>query len=112
MQNQKKEGVDCDWASQVERWKHSGLNQSAYCRQEGISNKKFHYHLHRLKNEERKPELRFIEAKTVIKSSVITKQEPKTSIRLILPNGVQALIEDVAFDLLPQVLSLASHLSC
>ena len=112
MQNQMKEQVECGWATHVESWRQSGLSQSAYCRQEGINNKKFHYHLHRLRNEEYKPELTFIEAKPIIKSAVITKPGPKTSIRLILPNGVQARLDDVAFDLLPQVLSLASNLSC
>ena len=112
MQNQMKEQVECDWPRHVASWKQSSLSQSAYCRREGISNKKFHYHLHRLRNEEYKPELTFIEAKTVIKSAVITKPEPKASIRLIFPNGVQALLEDVAFDLLPQVFNLASNLSC
>ena len=112
MQNQMKEQVECGWATHVESWRQSGLSQSAYCRQEGISNKKFHYHLHRLRNEECKPELSFIEAKPIIKSAVTTKPEAKASIRLILPNGVQALLEDISFDLLPQVFGLASNLSC
>lgn len=101
-----------DWPKHVELWRQSGLSQSEYSRQAGISNKKFHYHLHRLKNSQKKRALRFIEATSVVKPALIKKAEPNTNIQLILPNGVQAVLKELEFDMLAQVLKIASHLSC
>lgn len=98
------------WPHQVESWKASGLSQSAYCRQAGISHKKFHYHMHRLKDGD-KPKLRFIEAQVAAKT-VVTQQERKVILRLILPNGVGVTLEDVSFDLVPQILEMARGLPC
>lgn len=104
--------VDRYWPNHVESWKKSGLSQSAYCRQVGISNKKFHYHMQRLKKDESKPALRFIEAQVAAKAVVDQKQKPKLSMRLILPNGVEAILEEVTFDLVPQMLEMARGLPC
>lgn len=100
------------WPKQVASWKESGLSQSAYCRQAGISNKRFHYHMQRLTKDEGKPALRFIEAKVALNPSVEQKQESKLAMHLALPNGVGVILEDVSFDLLPQVLKMAGGLSC
>lgn len=100
------------WPKQVASWKESGLSQSAYCRQVGINNKRFHYHMQRLTKDEGKPALRFIEAKVVLNPAVEQKQAPKPTMRLALPNGVVVILEEISFDLLPQVLKMAGGLAC
>jgi hypothetical protein len=92
------------WPKQVASWKESGLSQSAYCRQAGINNKRFHYHMQRLRKDEGKPALRFIEAMVALNPAVEQKQESKLTMHLALPNGVEVILEEVSFDLLPQVL--------
>lgn len=108
MEDQKKSRVEHDWQSHIEHWKQSGLSQSEYSRQAGISNKRFYYHAHRLKKAHEKAELSFIKASAVIQST----SEPPTRIRVILPNGVHAVFEELGFDALSQVLNIASQLSC
>lgn len=104
--------VDKDyWSRQVASWEASGLSQSAYCRQAGIGSKKFHYHMHRLKKETTKPALRFIEAAVAVKAVLPNKKESQVTMRLILPNGIEAIVEAVSFDLVPRVLEMARGLS-
>ena len=100
------------WPKQVASWKESGLSQSAYCRQAGISNKRFYYHMQRLTKDAGTPALRFIEAKVALNPAVEQKQESKFTMHLALPNGVGVILEKVSFDLLAQVLKMAGGLSC
>ena len=112
MQNQTKEAIATDWLFHIEGWKESGLSQSAYCRQVGINNKQFHYHLHRLSAREQPSALTFIKTQAVLKPVEQEKIESKTTVRLVLTNGVQVQFEDIVFGLVPQILKLASTLSC
>lgn len=112
MQNQTKEPIATDWQLHIEGWKRSGLSQSAYCRQVGINNKQFHYHLHRLSPREQPSTLTFIKTQAALKSVEPEQIESKTTVRLVLTNGVQVQLKDIVFGLVPQVLKLASTLLC
>jgi hypothetical protein len=68
--------------------------------------------MHRIAKDESKPALRFIEAKVALNPAVEQKQATKLTMHLALPNGVGIILEEVSFDLLPQVLKMARGLSC
>lgn len=112
MQNEAKEKSQACWESHIDKWGKSGLSQRAYCQQEEISHKRFYYHVHRLKNKESKSAMRFIEAKPALPLSISKSKESKIRLRLILPNGVQVALEELGFDVLPQVLAVASNMPC
>lgn len=112
MQDETKSAARVCWLSHIEQWNESGLSQRAYCQQAGISSRKFYYHAQRLKNKKNPPSLTFIKATLPEKLFSAKKEEPKGNIRLIFPNGVQAVLEDISLDRLPSIFTMASDLSC
>ena len=112
MQNQIKSKPDEYWPSHIESWRDSGLSQMAYCQQEALNYKTFHYHLRRLKAKASSPELTFIETKAVVQSALLKKAAQTLNMRLVLRNGVSIALDEMPANLLLQVLETASSISC
>ena len=75
---------ELDWPRHFERWRHSGLTQSEYCRQWGLSRHRFKYWRRKLAPSEvrrrRKRESGFVAVQ--VQASPV-----RASLTLTLPNG-------------------------
>lgn len=98
------------WAKQKAAWEESGLSQRKYCKQEGVCNRKFNYHIHRLIRHETKQEFKFIEAPL----SHLVKQPSKAEgrVRLEFPNQVVIVLELSAELTLSRAIEAAGAFRC
>lgn len=109
MQSKSKKVGQGFWERHSDAWKESGLDQRAYCEQEGIDYKSFIYRRNRLMRHLRKEAIHFIEARPI--PAVINS--PAQGLQLILPNGIRIGIgAEVGATLLQTVLAIASATSC
>lgn len=100
------------WEGQRAQWEKSGLSQRAFCKQERLSYRKFTYNLHKIRNTSDIPVLRFIEAKPMVRVEE-NKKALSCAMRLLLPNGVQVVLEEVDIDLgLSKVVKAAGSILC
>ena len=98
------------WEGQRAQWEKSGLSQRAFCTQEKLSYRKFTYNLHKIRNPGMAPVLRFIEANPVVRVEE-NKKALSCAMRLVLPNGVQVVLEKVDIDLgFSQVIKAAGNI--
>jgi hypothetical protein len=97
------------WKAHSAGWKASGLNQEAYCKQEGISFRSFLYQHNRLVNQPKEPVINFVKAKPELAPA--NSQMPV--LQLQLPNGVKiSIASEVNAALLQTVLTIAGDLPC
>ena len=97
------------WQEHSEAWKASGITKQAYCKQVGISYRRFIYQHNRLLIQTKKGSLNFIEAKA--ESAVISS--PASGLQMMLPNGIRINIgAELNPVLLQKVLSVAGAIQC
>lgn len=93
------------WTKHKEAWSRSGLSQRSYCKQEGMCNKKFNYHIKRLNEGNRKQDFKFIEAPLGILGKK-TERAERDNLKVELPNGVIIFLELSTDRTLAQVLEV------
>ena len=70
-----------DWPQHFERWRQSGLTQSEYCRQVGLSRHRFKYWRRKLEPGRKKRESGFVPVQ-------VRAATEAPSLTLTLPNGM------------------------
>lgn len=77
------------WAAHVAAWEKSGLTQTAYCREYGLSRHAFGWWRRKFRDQPASEQPLLVQVPTVARPTAATAAADFSGLRLLLPRGLQ-----------------------